>query len=188
MRKRNKKEKGFTLVELLIVVAIIAILTGIAIPNFMGARTKARVGKAFAEMDQIATAEQMYELDHEEFTGTMGDLTPGYIKHIPDDPWGEAYRIEVGTVITTNDGFVILSNGPDTTPDISASNLSWSTNDLVKGAIGGGAGADSAYGITTQAETGTEKWYHPSGDGDGDIGYGSSVMEVESRLGSNLDI
>jgi len=65
MRKRNKKEKGFTLVELLIVVAIIAILTGIAIPNFMGARTKARVGRAFADMDTICTAEEMYELDHE---------------------------------------------------------------------------------------------------------------------------
>jgi len=170
MRKRNKKEKGFTLVELLIVVAIIAILTGIAIPNFMGARTKARVGRAFADMDTICTAEEMYELDHEKFTGTTGDLTPGYIARIPDDPWGEDYWI-INRGTTTDDRFVILSYGPDTKKDISGI-TSWDENP-VKGAIGGGAGADSAYGITTQAETGTEKWYHPSGDGKGDIGYGS---------------
>jgi len=163
--KRDKKEKGFTLVELLIVVAIIAILTGIAIPNFMGARTKAKIGKAFAEMDQIATAEQMYELDNEKFTNTTGDLTPGYIKHIPKDSWGENYRI-----ITNDDGdkFLILSNGPNTTNDATDAPV-WDDHP-VKGAIGGGGGADEAYGYTTA----DGELYHPSNpDGEGDIGYGS---------------
>jgi len=169
MRKMMKRKEGFTLVELLIVVAIIAILTGIAIPNFMGARTKARIGKAFADMDTICTAEQMYELDNEEFTNSTDNLTPGYIKNIPKDSWGEDYRILTND---TGDKFLILSNGPNTNQDVTIDWDSVTSSNVVKGAIGGGAGADSAYGITTQ-DSDRGKWYHPSGDKNGDIGYGS---------------
>ncbi|CAM3777236.1 prepilin-type N-terminal cleavage/methylation domain-containing protein [Clostridium perfringens] len=55
LRKQNKKKKGFTLIELIIVIAIIAILAAIAIPNFLAIQRKARV-KA-----DIASAKTIYD-------------------------------------------------------------------------------------------------------------------------------
>ncbi len=55
IKKQNKKKKGFTLVELIIVIAIIAILAAIAIPNFLSIQRKARV-KA-----DIASAKTIYD-------------------------------------------------------------------------------------------------------------------------------
>lgn len=60
---RNLKPGGFTLIELLIVVAIIAILAAIGIVNYLHAQTRARVSRAKAEMQTIATALESYYTD-----------------------------------------------------------------------------------------------------------------------------
>jgi len=68
------KISGFTLVELLIVVAIIAILAAIAVPNFLQAQTRAKVSRCKAEFRSIATAVESYEMDDGHYpTGTLGD-------------------------------------------------------------------------------------------------------------------
>ncbi|GAI47714.1 unnamed protein product [marine sediment metagenome] len=80
MKKIWQKEKGFTLIELLIVVAIIGIVAGIAIPRFLGARTVARVTRAFADMRTIADGLEMYFTDENKYPTALILLLEAFFK------------------------------------------------------------------------------------------------------------
>jgi prepilin-type N-terminal cleavage/methylation domain-containing protein len=58
------RKQAFTLIELLIVVAIIAILAAIAVPNFLEAQTRSKIARTKADMKTIVTALRMYEVDN----------------------------------------------------------------------------------------------------------------------------
>ncbi len=58
------RPKAFTLIELLIVVAIIAILAAIAVPNFLEAQTRSKVSRQLSNMRTMVTAIEMYTVDH----------------------------------------------------------------------------------------------------------------------------
>ena len=60
----RKKESAFTLIELLIVVAIIAILAAVAVPNFMEAQVRAKVTRVKADLRAVKTAIETYRMDH----------------------------------------------------------------------------------------------------------------------------
>ena len=97
--KWNKK--GFTLVEIMIVVAIIGLLAAIAIPNFVRARDTARTNACIANLKQIDGAKQIYALENglaDTVTPTWANLVPDYIKKQPACPGGGTYAINtVGT-------------------------------------------------------------------------------------------
>jgi type II secretion system protein G len=64
---RREKSAGFTLIELLIVIAIILILIAIAMPNFLEAQNRAKVAKSEGDLRSLATAMEMYHLDHKKY-------------------------------------------------------------------------------------------------------------------------
>lgn len=95
-----QERRGFTLIELLIVVAIIAILAAIAVPNFLEAQTRAKVGRAKADVRALTTALESYRMDSNNYpdgfttwSGTNYDpleimTSPvAYITSIPKDPF-----------------------------------------------------------------------------------------------------
>jgi prepilin-type N-terminal cleavage/methylation domain-containing protein len=98
----SMKMKGFTLIELLIVVAIIAILAAIAVPNFLEAQVRSKVSRAHADQRSIATAQEAYFVDNNNYTEYADDsffvtgvgkgyvrlTTPiSYLASIPRDPF-----------------------------------------------------------------------------------------------------
>lgn len=83
---KQRSASAFTLIELLIVVAIIAILAAIAVPNFLEAQTRAKVTRAKADMRSMKTALEAYYVDYNRY---MIDIngTPTHPKHQPGDEY-----------------------------------------------------------------------------------------------------
>ena len=116
----NKRRRGFTLIEVLLVVAILGILAGVVVVNFSGKQQGAMIKATRASISAVSTAVDMYEVD----TGRMppslqsllsNDGAPNwagpYIRggRLPADSWGTELRY----TRQGDTGFKISSAGPD---------------------------------------------------------------------------
>lgn len=126
-------KKAFTLIELLIVVAIIAILAAIAVPNFLEAQVRAKVSRTKADMRTVTTAIESYFVDNNKYPSIAIDPAPfsipagpqtssdpcvgqsvglstpiSYISAIPTDPFGKVFPDDLytfGGATTIADGY-----------------------------------------------------------------------------------
>jgi type IV pilus assembly protein PilE len=70
----NRRERGFTLIELMIVVVVVAILTAVALPSYLSQVQKSRRAEAKSALTQISTMQQQFRTEQNRFTTDLTDL------------------------------------------------------------------------------------------------------------------
>ena len=105
----NSKQKGFTLLEIMVVVVILGLLVAIVAPNVLDNQDRAMIEKTKADISALEQALDMYKLDNLSYPTTDQGLESlvtkpginpeprnyrpnGYIKRLSKDPWGNPYQ------------------------------------------------------------------------------------------------
>jgi general secretion pathway protein G len=109
MTLTQRKQRGFTLIEIMVVVVILGILAALVVPQVMNRPDQAKVTVAKGDIKAISAALDMYKLDNYSYPSTQqgldalvqkpsGNPQPknwnrdGYLKRVPKDPWGNDYQ------------------------------------------------------------------------------------------------
>ncbi len=106
---RRGVQRGFTLIEIMVVVLIIGLLAGVAVPIVMDRLDQANVQKVRADFKSLQTALKLYRIDNFNYPSTEQGLealvskpttapiprnykSNGYLENLPKDPWGGSYQ------------------------------------------------------------------------------------------------
>ncbi|MHC5066027.1 MAG: type II secretion system major pseudopilin GspG [Planctomycetota bacterium] len=119
---QNRLQRGFTLVEIMVVIVILGLLVAIVAPNVLGSQSEAELGIAKTTIKSLEDQVKQYAIFNRRIP-TMEDLLEedekgrtyleGYTEP-PDDPWGNAYEIRE---LEGRLKFEVISYGPDGEPD-----------------------------------------------------------------------
>ncbi|MEI6898021.1 MAG: type II secretion system major pseudopilin GspG [Psychromonas sp.] len=132
--KYNKKQTGFTLLEIMVVIVILGVLASMVVPNLMANKDKADRQKVVSDLVALENALDMYRLDNNIYPTTdqgleallnkpNGDPEPrnypegGYIKRLPEDPWGNEYLLTYPGDHGKIDVFSVGQDGEEDTDD-----------------------------------------------------------------------
>jgi general secretion pathway protein G len=124
-------EAGLTLIEMIVVLAIIALIAALIVPNIIGRPDQARVTLAQTDQRTIAASLKMYRLDNGDYPTTEQGLAAlvhrpttgaiptnwaanGYLEQVPADPWGRQYIYH--SPAPGGAGYEIISLGKDGKP------------------------------------------------------------------------
>jgi general secretion pathway protein G len=108
-RLSPRRQRGFTLIEIMVVVVIIGILGALVVPKLLGRTGEARVTAAKADIASLSQSLKLYKLDNQRYPTTEQGLqslvtkptsgpaangwkSGGYVDKLPKDPWGNAYQ------------------------------------------------------------------------------------------------
>ncbi|KAB7623046.1 type II secretion system major pseudopilin GspG [Alkalilimnicola sp. S0819] len=144
MRTQQRRQRGFTLIEIMVVIVILGILAAFAVPNIMDNPEKARITQAKHDIRTLESALEMYKLDNFNFPTTEQGLRAlverptsgpeprnykagGYVKSLPKDPWGSEY--EYLSPQDSGGRVQIISLGADARPGGSGQNADISNLD-----------------------------------------------------------
>ena len=101
-RLRLRVGRGFTLIEVLVVIAIIGILAAIAIPQFAVYRKRSYTAHITSDLVSAATAQEAYLVDNNDYSNSLSGLTSlGYVQHAD---------INLGIVGTSTAGFLLTAS------------------------------------------------------------------------------
>ncbi len=150
----NRGRRGFTLMEMLVVLGILAILLALAVPRILGTQKKANISATESQLKLLRSCLQRYMLDMKEFPPTEqglkalvkkpADLSEAKAKRwdgpyteageLPKDPWGNDFQYEYPPKHGTTDFPDIWSMGPDGEDGTEDDIVSWSQDSDEKGA------------------------------------------------------
>lgn len=111
------QQRAFSLIELMIVVAIVATLAAILVPNFLHARSESLTAACEANEKQLATAEEEYATDNWGRFIAFASLTTPYLSHVVSDPVkkNNKYTITIPGTGTSGAFLITDAGGHDTT-------------------------------------------------------------------------